>query len=137
MSGSRVNIDQLSLEVMKQLDAYRDLTVDAVEYAVKKTAKETVADIRENIDSSGIKGTGEYAKNWKYGKVKTGHHWGYAMTVYNEETYRLAHLLEHGHAKRNGGRTKAYEHIAPAERLAEENMIFYLKSALAQIRGGR
>lgn len=136
MSSARINVDQLAVEVVHELEAYRDATVDIVEYAVKKTAKETVEDIRENIKEAGIQGSGEYAKGWKAKKTPFGKHWGYAMTIYNKDKYRIAHLLEHGHAKRNGGRVKAYPHLKPAEELAEKNMIFYIKSGIAQIKGG-
>ena len=43
------------------------------------------------------------------------------MTIYNAKLPGLAHLLEHGHAKVNGGRTAPRVHIAPVEKkLIEE-----------------
>ena len=44
--------------------------------------------------------------------------------------YQLVHLLEKGHAKRGGGRTKAQLHIAPAEQNAVKQLESNIKRAL-------
>lgn len=37
------------------------------------------------------------------------------VAIHNKKKPGLVHLLEHGHAKINGGRTKALPHVAPEE----------------------
>ena len=57
---------------------------------------------------------GAYAKSWAVKNTKENAH-SLEVTVYSKNRYQLAHLLEHGHAKRNGGRIAGKSHIAPAE----------------------
>ena len=54
--------------------------------------------------------TGDYAKGWRMKKTSKGY------IVHNKTDYQLTHLLEHGHARKGGGRdVKAKVHIRPAE----------------------
>ena len=53
-----------------------------------------------------------------------------SAVVYNKKHYRLTHLLEYGHATRNGGRTRAFEHIAPISEKAQEEAVKKLKEAI-------
>jgi hypothetical protein len=53
------------------------------------------------------------------------------MTVHSKNRYQIAHLLEHGHAKRGGGRVAAIPHIAPAEQHGEEMLESLIEKALS------
>lgn len=60
--------------------------------------------------------TGSYRKGWtvkeNIGRLVAG------GIVHNRTDYQLTHLLEHGHAKRGGGRVAAIPHIKQPEERA-------------------
>lgn len=126
MSTSKVNIDKLSLEIIKQLELYQDTTQEIVERAVKNTAKLTAMEVNENAAEAF--GGNEYNKSWSYKRDKSlKGKWAFSMVVYSKPpNYRLAHLLERGHAKVNGGRVEGKEHIRPAEESAIKNLENYI-----------
>lgn len=66
-------------------------------------------------------GTGKYAAGWT-SKFETGRFSAQGI-IYNEDVPGLPHLLEHGHAKRGGGRVPGREHILPVADILES--VFY------------
>lgn len=102
--SSTIRIDQLANEITRCLDQYTDDVTEALEKAKENLAKEGV----RKLKATSPKDTGNYAKKWTQGKTKKG------RAIYNKQ-YQLTHLLENGHAKRNGGRVAAVVHIAPVE----------------------
>ena len=108
--GQTVQIGKLADAVMETLEEYADLAAEDVKQAVRD-AGETV---RKEIRANAPKDTGDYAKSWAVKKSKETSN-SITMTVYSRNRYYLAHLLEFGHAKRNGGRVSGKSHIAPAE----------------------
>ena len=125
MGNQRVSIDQLSSAIMEGLNEYADLAADSVKKAVKK-AGDTV---KQDINSSAPVRTGKYARSWRTKTTKETSQ-SLEVTVYSPTRYMLAHLLEHGHAKRNGGRVRAIPHIAPAEEHGEEELLQDIENAL-------
>ena len=105
-----VKIDDLAREVMKGLDEYADVTTEQVKKAVRKAGNTVRREIQENAP----KNTGDYAKSWAVKKVRESSH-TLEVVVHSKNRYQLTHLLEFGHCLRNGGRTRAMPHIAPAE----------------------
>ena len=81
---------------------------------VKKAVKKAGTEVRKQISETAPQKSGKYAKSWT---VKTTKETSNALeiTVHSRNRYQLAHLLEHGHAKRGGGRVSARPHIAAAE----------------------
>lgn len=120
-------IDNLANEIMEGLKEYADLASDDVKKAVRKAGNT----VRKEISENAPKDTGAYAKSWSVKKTKETSN-SLEVTVYSKNRYQLAHLLEHGHAKRGGGRVAARSHIAQAEQSAVET----LDSEIAKALGG-
>jgi HK97 gp10 family phage protein len=115
--SQKVSIDGLADAINKELMEYSKATSESVKKAVKKTGRS----IRNEIKETAPRKTGAYAKSWS---VKTTRETStsLAVTVYSRNRYQLAHLLEHGHAKRGGGRVSARPYIAPAEEKGEKEL---------------
>ena len=120
------SIDDMASEIMKGLQEYADLADTEVKKAVRKTATE----VRKEISSNAPEDTGAYEKSWTAKKVSENSH-SLQMTVYSKNRYQLAHLLEHGHTKRGGGRVAGKPHIAPAEEKGAEMLENLIKEALS------
>ena len=115
--GKKVSIDQLADAVNDQLQEYNKLSAEVVKAAVTKAGNA----VKNDIGANAPRKTGHYAKSWRTKKTKETST-ELQVTVYSPTRYMLAHLLEHGHAKRGGGRVRAIPHIAPAEEAAEETL---------------
>lgn len=108
-----VSIDEMGNAIAKEFEEYVELTTDEV----KKICKEVADDCKEKIQESAPVDTGRYKKSWNITETDSKKN-GVTYTVHSKTRYRLTHLLEYGHAKRNGGRTKAQPHISKGEQLA-------------------
>ena len=126
--GQTIRIDELADTVMKGLKEYAQLAADDLKEDVKKAGKT----VKQQIESTAPRKTGKYAKSWTVKKTKETSD-SIQVVVHSKNRYQLAHLLERGHAKRGGGRTRAFPHIAPAEQAGTEQL---LKDIARDLRKG-
>jgi len=107
---SNISVDQLATEIAKGLAEYTQDVVEGIDKASNKIASNAV----KKLKADSPKDSGEYAKGWtkktekKYGETNS-------HVIYNKNKPQLTHLLEHGHAKRGGGRVEGKPHIRPVE----------------------
>ena len=119
MSSSNVKCTPGNFESVFQelLHEYGDKVVNAMDEVVEPVAKNTVKEIRSAAKGYGWK---KYQSSWT--SKKTISRRGFTEVTIYSKTPGLPHLLEKGHAMRNGGRTRAYPHIAEAASAAEKEL---------------
>lgn len=115
--SKKITINNLGSAIEDALSEYGDEVTADVKAVTKSMAQVGVRALKSESKSS-FGGTGRYAKGWTYAtrteRLSAG------TTIYNKLP-GLPHLLENGHAKRNGGRVDGTVHIAPVEKeLAEK-----------------
>ena len=120
------SIDDMAAEIMEGLSEYAELADTAMKKAVRKTATA----VKNEISANAPVKSGRYKRSWTTKTAKENSH-TLEMTVYSKDRYQIAHLLEHGHAKRGGGRVAAIPHIAPAEENGEQMLESLIEKALS------
>ena len=123
--GVTVKPDELVGAIDREFTEYVHMATKDVKKIMKKVADNTKNEISRNAPVK----TGRYKKSWTVTKTKDTS-LTTLMTVHSKTRYRLTHLLENGHAKRGGGRTRAFLHIAPAEVKAEKELMESVERSL-------
>ena len=123
--SKNVSISEMGDAIMEELEKYSKLATDDLKAAVKETA----ASVRKDIQAGAPVDTGKYKNSWS---VKNMHEDSQSidLVVHSRNRYQLAHLLEHGHVKRGGGRVPAQPHIASAEERGNEKFVNTIKQKL-------
>lgn len=115
---AKIPMDKFEETVDRILKEYGKECFDAIEPLCKLYAQKGAAELRQESINRGWGKTTEYPEGW--------------TTRYEENRYSkqgiifnkisgMPHLLENGHALPQGGRSKAYVHIAPVEdKISEE-----------------
>lgn len=112
--SKKIKPEDLQKELLNYLDNYKE----DIDEEVVETVDEITKEAKEELIQTSPRGQGKrknpYYKGWavKLSKKRTG---VYHKVIWNKTNYQLTHLLEFGHATRNGGRTKAIPHIRPVE----------------------
>lgn len=119
--SKKVKVDDLSKAILEELKNYEGVTEEAAWNGVSDTSKTALQELR-SAHPSGFGRYGswdKYNRGWTVKKTKRDK----TATIHNATDYQLTHLLEKGHAKVNGGRTRAFPHIAPVAEKCEDELL--------------
>jgi len=131
-----VNLDRTIKDILKE---YGDKVYEALDDAVDDVCLGGVEKLRSvNHFAPNGHPTGEYSSSWVYDNELRTLRYKTKKVIHNEEHYRLTHLLEKGHAIRNGtgrtfGRTDAYVHIEPVDRWTRDELPKTVKEMIDKI----
>ena len=123
---ANISVDQLAAEIAKGLAEYSQGVIENVNVSSEKVGKAAV----KRLKQTSPKRYGKYAKSWT---MKTEPEVGQPhkrIVHVKAPQYRLAHLLEYGHAKVGGGRVEGKPHIRPAEEQVIQDFIQEVEEAI-------
>lgn len=131
---STIKPEELTKEIEKALKDWEKVTQDEAVKGLKVTADQAAQKLH-SADPAGVgssksgykrRSWSDYNSGWKV-KQDTGARGVFSMIVHNSKHYQLTHLLENGHALRNGDRSRAFPHIAPVAEEAEKELLDNIK----------
>lgn len=131
----KVKPEQLDEAIRGQLEIYSAEVTKNLNVNLKEVADTTA----ETLKKGGAykERTGKYTPDWSVTARKAvSVTQGEQYSVHNRKHYQLTHLLEKGHVTRSGKRTRAFEHILPAEQAAEELAVEAVEKAVRSANGG-
>lgn len=114
--SNNIKPEELQKVLIEYLENYVEDINEDVEDTTNTIIKEAKQELVQTSPRSGIARKTKYYKGWAIkngGRTRKGKY--YSKVIWNKTNYQLTHLLEFGHATRNGGRTTPQPHIRPVE----------------------
>ena len=119
-----IPVDKFADTITAEFETYSKEVTEGTKKVIDSVTAKAVMELRATSPrrtGGGLRrrrfSPGAYARSWThkptYENTRTKRN-----TVFNRGHFRLSHLLEHGHARRGGGRVSAQPHIRPVEQNA-------------------
>ena len=130
MSSQNIEITKFESVAMEALEKYKEEAGNVIGEVLEQVGMDSAIELQQTSP----KRTGAYAKSWTFGMYQSrGSRKKNKLIVFNRKYYRLVHLLEKGHAKRNGGRVEGIPHVEPVRKKAEKEAINQIKAKLEDL----
>lgn len=117
--SNEIDIGDLSSAIAQELTQYTTQVAEGVKAAATQTGKELLKNTRADAPVK----EGTYKKAMAVKTVSENQFEKRVKWYVKAPEFRKAHLLEHGHAKRGGGRVRAYPHIDKNAEVAKKDFM--------------
>lgn len=128
--AKKIQVDELASEITKMLSEYSEEATDIAKGVVDSISTEAMSEIKNHITWKDKEYSKSFALKTTFEDKRNKRNTWYVKSPH----YRLTHLLEFGHATRNGGRTKAFPHVKYGDKYVRENFEREMKEALENAR---
>ena len=128
---TQVSSEKFAFAVAELLDEYSEEVTKVCHECTEETAEKMVKELKTK--RSGKKPWKKFPRGWT--KTIETKAWGsIEATVHLKKPhYRIGHLLEFGHAKRNGGRVQGFNFIAPVATEYENKYVEEMEKKIGAI----
>lgn len=124
--------DRISQAISNELKIYSATVTEGMKRINDECMKEFVSDTKKDAPRSKTKRSGTFAKNITSKTTLETPNRKVNTWYVKDPEYRLTHLIKNGHAKRNGGRTKAQDFITPNYNKLEQNFEEGIKEVISR-----
>lgn len=119
--AKQTSVEQISKAISNELKIYSSSVTTGMKKVNDECMKEFVSDTKKDAPRSNSKRSGKFAKHITSKTTFETPNRKVNTWYVKDPEYRLTHLIKNGHAKRNGGRTKAQDFITPNYNKLEQN----------------
>jgi hypothetical protein len=124
-----IDEDEFAVTMNRILENIDDDVNSGIRPAVSAACRAGKQAVKTNIPKSGIRSrTGTYASSWRY--RTQGRKLVARGEIGSATRAGLVHLLEKGHAKMGGGRTRAFPHVIEGKKVADRKLMEELEKAV-------
>lgn len=128
--ATKVKVDEVADTILEWLTEYKEEVTDVAKEVVDEIAEGAMEETKSHISWQDKVYSSSFALKTSYEDRRNKRNTWYVKSPH----YRLTHLLEFGHATRNGGRTRAYPHVRYGDEFVKNNFERVMREKIEQCK---
>lgn len=132
--ATTVKVDELASTINQWLTNYDEEVTDVAKEVVDEISDGVMKEIKAHITWKDKQYSNAFALKTSFEDKRNKRNTWYVRKIGKTRYYTLTHLLEFGHATRNGGRTREFPHVRYGDEFAKANFERMMREKIEQCR---